>query len=642
MELMDKLQNASAEATKVEKWEGTFAEFLKIFESGQYLNLGALTHQRVYNMIMAAGTKPEKLFGNERIKFKFFEDSLFGIERSISEIMTYIASAAQKTETSRRMLLLYGPPSTGKSRFVHLLKRGLERYSYTDEGAVFALQGSKMHENPFLLIPEHLRDDFAKEHGLQIEGKISPHTAWRLEEEYKGKFMEFPVERIFLSEANRIGIGTWLPSDPKGQDISELVGGIDYAKIQAYGDEAHPGAYNFDGELFVANRGIMEYIEGLKADEKFLRACLLATQEKCVKAPRFGLIYIDDFIIMHSNETEFTLFMQEERYEAYHDRMYIVKMPYNVGVDNEVAIYEQLLEGTDAVLNMHIAPHSLEVASIFAALTRIEDPGEGDLTLVKKMKLYNGQHVKGFKSEQVNDLKKKAPREGMSGVSPRFVIDQISAAISKSKAEDRDFITPLDLLRTLNSGIQNRDSFSSEQKTEWLKHIDTARAEWNDLLRNDIQKAFYVSFEKEARNLCENYLDQIDASCSGEKPRDPVTGDEVDLDEKLMDSIEDQIDISSSGKEDFRNEIIRAVGTAARKKVDFDYTQHAQLREGIQKAMFEERKGAIRMTVSTRNPDPEATRRLNDVIDRMVKQQDYSVASANELLKYASSHLFDK
>jgi serine protein kinase len=137
-------------------------------------------------------------------------------------------------------------------------------------------------------------------------------------------------------------------------------------------------------------------------------------------------------------------------------------------------------------------------------------------------------------------------------------------------------------------------------------------------------------------------LDQIEAACSGEKPRDPVTQDERDLDEKLMNSIEEQIQISSSGKDDFRNEILRAVGTAARKDKTFDYTQHAQLREAIQKKLFEERKNVIRMTVSTRNPDPDELKRINEVVARMVDQQGYSTGAANALLKYASSQLFDK
>lgn len=640
---VDRLKEASDTATPLPKWEGTLGEYLRLFETGQFPNLGLLSHQRVYDMILAAGTKKVDYFGNTRTRYAFFEDYLYGLESSIDEIISYIASAAQKTETNRRMLLLYGPPSSGKSELVNLIKRGLEKYSLTDRGALFAVKGSKLHENPLLLIPHNLRAEFSVQYGVTIEGELSPHTRWRLENDFKGRFMDFPVERIFFSEANRVGIGTWLPSDTKSQDISELVGDIDYAKIQQYGEEGDPRAYNFDGELFIANRGVMEFIEGLKADEKFLRQCLTATQEKCVKAPRFGLIHVDNFIIMHTNEEEFDSFMHEKRYEAYHDRMYIVRMPHNVGVANEVKIYDKLLKNTDAMKNMHIAPRCLEAAAVFSVLTRLEPPAEGsDFSIIKKMKLYDGQHVRGFKKEQVPDLKKKAKNEGMGGVSPRFIIDQISAAISNAKDEGRNFITSLDVLRTLNRGIFNRDSFTPEQKNTFETYIDSARSEWNDSLRNDIQKAFFLEYEHEARALCENYLDQIDAFCGDQLPRDPVTGEEVELDEDLMSAIEDQIDISSSGRSDFRNEIMRAVGVSARKKVEFDYTQHSQLREGIQKALFEERKGAIRMTVSSRSPDPEALRRLNDVIDRMCEQQGYSAEAANELLKYASAHLFDK
>ncbi len=649
MSFLEKLEKASSDFAKVERWKGTFHDYLRLFETGEFPNMGELAHQRVFNMIADAGVQKSEHFGQKRMRYSFFEDSLYGLEHSVDEIMAYISSAAQRTETSRRMLLLWGPPSSGKSDLVQLLKRGLERWSQTNEGALFAISGSKMHENPFLLVPEHLRKEFSANYGVPIEGRLSPETAWQLEHVYKGDFMKYPVERIFLSEATRVGIGTWLPSDTKSQDISELVGGIDYAKIQEFGDEADPRAYNFDGELFVANRGIMEFIEGLKADEKFLRACLTATQEKAVKAPRFGLVYVDDFIIMHTNEEEFRSFMCEKKYEAYHDRMYIVRMPYNMSVSNEVAIYEKLLANTDATSSMSIAPRTLEAAAMFAVLSRLAEE-EGDLSPIKKMKLYDGQHVHGFKQEQVPDIKKRHRDEGMNGVSPRFVIDQISAAISKSRENGRDYITALDLLRSLNTGVTNRDAFSEEQKTRFEQFIDDARREWNNLLRTDIQKAFFLEYGPEAKALCENYLDQIEAACADEKPRDPVTGEETELDEKLMDLIESQIGISESGRVDFRNEILRAFrniekrnrGKDPEDQIEFDYTQHSQLKEGIQKALFEERKGVIRMTVSARNPDPEGIKRLNDVVKRMCDQQGYSPGAANELLKYASAHLFDK
>ncbi len=645
MNVLSTLEKANEQADTVNLWKGTFREFLKKYEDEKEsnANIGVLAHQRLYNMILAGGTKKVDHFGKERISYGFFEDSLYGIENSIDEIVQYLHSAAQKTETSRRMLLMYGPPSSGKSDIINHLKKGLETYTRTAEGAIFALSGTKMHENPFLLIPEKLRSDFERQFGLRIEGQLSPTAAYRLKEEFHGKFMDYPVEQIYIDEATRVGIGTWLPQDPKGQDQSELVGGIDFAKIQEYGDEADPRTYNFNGELNVANRGIMEFIEGLKSDERFLRVLLTATQEKMIKAPRFGLIYCDTVILLHTNEEEFKNFMAEKKYEAYHDRMIIVRVPYNLSVSNEVKIYEKLLSKSDAIKNMHIAPKTLQAAAMFAVLTRLAPPPEGgELTLVKKMKLYDKQHVRGHKIEQVPDMRRKEPKEGMTGVSPRFTIDQISAAIATAHDEGRNYITPLDVLRQMNKGIFGRDSFSQDKKNLFESLIDEARNEWDDLLRNDIQKAFFVSYEKEARNLCENYLDQIDAACAGTKPRDPITGDEIDLDEKLMDSVEEQIDITSSGKEDFRNEILRAVGAAARAKKQFDYTQHSQLREAIQKKLFEERKNVIRMTVSTRNPDTDELKKINDVVARMVDQQGYSADSANALLKYATAHLFDK
>lgn len=643
MSLFEKLEqaNKSANQAYVNRWTGTFRDFLRLFETGEYTNIDVLSHRRICNMIESAGVEKSDYFGRTRQRYNFFEEQLFGVEQSIDAVMDYIHSAAQRTETSRRMLLLYGPPSSGKSQLVTLLKRGLERYTKSKEGAVFAIAGSKMHENPFLLVPYELRPEFEKQYKIVIEGDLSPISRHRLEHEFAGKFMDFPVEQIYLDEASRVGIGTWLPSDPKSTDQSELVGGIDFARIQEVGDEADPRAFNFNGELNIANRGLMEFVEGLKADEKFLRVLLTATQEKSIKAPRFGFISVDCFIVMHSNEEEFINFMNEKKYEAYHDRMVIIPVQYNLGVKNEVKIYEKLLANSDALVNMHIAPHTLTAASMFAVLSRMEPPDD-DLSLVKKMKLYDGQAVKGRKIEQVPDIRKKCAREGMFGVSPRFVIDQISAAISRAAEDDRNFVTALDVLRQLNRGIRSRNTFSAEQKNRYEEFVDLARTEWNEMLRTDIQKAFFLSFDDEARNLCENYIDMIEAACSGQKPRDPVTGEEKEIDEKLMNSVEDHIQISSSGKEDFRNEILRAVGTASRKGRKFDYTEHAQLKEAIQKQLFQERQGTIRMTVSTRNPDPEALRRLNEVIDRMVQDQGYTAESANELLKYATAHLFDK
>ena len=277
-----KLENLNEALDSTKLWKGTFRQFLQKYKEDRAVskNIGVLAHQRIYNMIISGGIKKEDHFGKERTRYAFFEDSLYGSEEAVDAIMSYIHSAAQKTETSRRMLMLFGPVSSGKSSIVTCLKRGLEAYTRTPEGAMYAISGSKMHENPFLLVPESLRPDFEQEYGLRIEGQLNPVSAMRLRDEFHGKFMEFPVEQIYIDESLRVGIGTFLPSDPKSQDQSELVGSIDFAKIQEFGDEADPRSYNFNGELNVANRGIMELVEALKADERFLRVLLTVTQEK--------------------------------------------------------------------------------------------------------------------------------------------------------------------------------------------------------------------------------------------------------------------------------------------------------------------------------------------------------------------------
>lgn len=642
MTLFDDLEKISSEqSSSQKKWKGTFRDFLKLFETKEYPNLGVLAHQRIYNMILDAGTEKKSHFGTDRVSYKFFEQDLYGMEEAIDQIMLYLQSAANRTETSRRMLLMYGPPGGGKSDLVIHLKRGLEAYTRTHNGSVFGLANSQMHENPFLLIPHDKRKDFEKEYGVKIEGELSPPSRFYLENTLHGNFLEYPVEQIYFSEAARIGIGSYAPSDPKSQDTSELVGGIDFSRIQEVGDEADPRSFNFNGEMEVANRGTIDMIELLKVNEQLIRILLTVTEEKAIKAPRFGLIYVDTAIFSHSNESEFRTFMGEKKYEPYHDRMVIVKVPYNLSVSNEIAIYNKMLNKSN-IENMHIAPNTINAAATFAVLTRLDPAEVNELTIIKKMKLYDNQDVPGFKLREVPDIKKRSPREGMTGVGPRFIIDQICAAISKSKDEGRDYITALDVLRQLNNAVAYRDTFTPEQKNAYAGLLEHARREWNELLRNDIQKAFFLEFADEARALCENYLDQIQYACSGEKPKDPITGDPVEVDEKLMRSIEDKIEITSGGREDFRNEIIRAVAATAGKSKKFDYTQHAYLKEAIQKKLFEERRGVIQMTVTSRNPDKEELKRINEVIARMVNKQGYSEMAANALLKYASAHLFDK
>jgi serine protein kinase len=379
----------------------------------------------------------------------------------------------------------------------------------------------------------------------------------------------------------------------------------------------------------------MEFIEMLKADERFLYVLLTLAQEKNIKTGRFPLIYADECVISHTNETEFNEFMADKKSEALHDRMITIRVPYNLKVSQEIRIYEKLLRQMN-LQNIHIAPHALRVAAIFSVLSRLEAPQMNGLTLVKKLKLYDGEDVEGFRQKDVKMIQEQTEREGMDGISPRFIINRISASLIKP---DTTSVTPIDVLRAIKEGIDNHGQFKQAERERYNDLIADARREYDEIARNDVQKAFFVSFDQEALTLLDNYLDNVEAYLDQAKLTDPITGEEVPADEKLMRSIEEKIQVPDYGKDSFRNEIFRKVAMAHRHGDKFDYTTHEKLKSAIEKQLFEERRDTIKLTITSRSPDTEQLRKLNQVIDNLVEHQGYNTESANELLKYVSSLL---
>jgi serine protein kinase len=315
--------------------------------------------------------------------------------------------------------------------------------------------------------------------------------------------------------------------------------------------------------------------------------------------------------------------------------MIMVQMPYNLKVAAEVQIDEKLLKRA-SIDTIHIAPHTLEVAAMFAVLSRLEEPKMAGLTLVKKMRLYDGQEVEGFRSKDLKLIKGQTEREGMDGISPRFVINRLSSSLIRPHAK---CINPIDVLRALKEGFDTHGAFTREARETFDHLIADVRREYDEIARNDVQKAFFVSFEQEALTLLDNYLDHVEAYLDDKKLLDPVTEEEREPDEKLMRSIEEKVKVPESGKEAFRNEIFRKVAMAQRRGERFDYTTHEKLKEAIEKQLFEERRDTIKLTVSTRNPDQDQLRKINEVVDTLVRKEGYCAECANELLKYVSSLL---
>ena len=617
------------------KWEGTFRDYFELVT--QNPRLSQLSHAKINDMIHGKGV--ERLAEGTRdeiIRYKFFSEELFGIEEPIAKIVEYFKSAAQRLEVRKRILLLMGPVGGGKSTIVTLVKRGLEEWTRMDEGAVYAIRGCPMHEDPLHLIPQELRADVERLYGLYIEGDLCPQCRYMLAHEYDGRHEDVKVERVVFSEKERIGIGTFAPSDPKSQDLTELTGSIDLSTIGEVGAESDPRAYRFDGELNIANRGVMEFVEMLKVDEKFLYNLLTLSQEQNIKTGRFAMIYADEVIVSHTNENEYIAFAGNRKNEALQDRIILVKVPYNLKVSQEEKIYEKLLNQSDVLRNVHLAPYTLKVAAMFAVMTRLEEPKRASVDIVKKMKLYDGEEVEGFKSKDVRELKEEAAREGMDGISPRYIINRLSGALVKDGVK---FITPIDALRAIKDGFDQHTGINSEQRERYLNLISAARREYDEIAKTEVQRAFVYSFEEMARTICNNYLDNVEAYCNKERIKDPITEEELEPDEKLMRSIEEQIGISENAKNTFRQEILIRISSYARKGRAFDYNSHERLKEAIEKKIFADLKDVVKITTSAKTPDPEQLRRINEVIDRLVKEHGYTFESANELLSYVGTLL---
>ncbi|CAM3684271.1 PrkA family serine protein kinase [Marinicrinis lubricantis] len=612
-------------------WEGTFAEYIEIVKEKP--SVAKTAHARVYDMIASHGIE-ETADGHK--KYKFFENDIFGLDRTMEKLVEeYFHSAAKRLDVRKRILLLMGPVSGGKSTLVTMLKKGLESYTRTDEGAVYAIKGCPMQEEPLHLIPHELRPEAEEELGVRIEGSLCPSCMMRLQAEFDGQIEQVPVQRIFFSEEKRIGIGTFSPSDPKSQDISELTGSIDFSTITEYGSESDPRAYRFDGELNKANRGIMEFQEMLKCDEKFLWNLLSLTQEGNFKAGRFALISADELIIAHTNESEYKSFISNKKNEALQSRMIVMPIPYNLKVSAEEKIYDKLIQQSD-LRHVHIAPHTLKTAAMFSILTRLKESKKQGMDPVKKMRLYDGESVEGYKEADLKEMQNEFLEEGMTGIDPRYVVNRISSALIR---HNLDHIHALDVLRSLKEGLDQHPSITKEERVTFLNFISLARKEYDELAKKEVQKAFVYSFDESARTLFENYLDNIEAYCHWGKVKDPVTGDELDPDERLMRSIEEQIGISENAKKAFREEILIRMSTYSRKGKNFEYSSHERLREAIEKKLFADLKDIVKITTSTKTPNENQLKKINEVIRRLVEEHGYTTASANELLRYVGSLL---
>jgi serine protein kinase len=651
-------------------WEGSFEDYLAIVRQRPEVTRNAF--QRLYDMVVSYGE--EEYIDNKKrlVRYPFFQDpidqgkdAIFGLDIALMRLMHVLHAAAQGYGPERRIILLHGPVGSSKSTIARLLKKGIEQYSRTSSGSLFTYEWVNltdsglagdldgfpcpMHDEPLRLIPLAWREKAIRElalgsdqHRVAIRGDLNPACRYifnGLMERYKGDWGKVvanhvKVRRLLLSEQDRVGIGTFQPKDEKNQDSTELTGDINYRKIALFGSDSDPRAFNFDGEFNIANRGIIEFVEVLKLDVAFLYDLLGATQEHKIKPKKFAQTDIDEVIIGHTNEAEYKKLLNNEFMEALRDRTIKIDIPYISKMNEEIRIYQKDFS-RERLRGKHIAPHTLEVAAMWAVLTRLEEPKKHQLSLLQKMKLYDGKILPGYTQDNVKELRKETKREGLDGMSPRFVQDKISNALVREGNEG--YINPFMVLNELEKGLRASLIANEDQRKRYAELIGVVKAEYDEIVKNEVQRAISADEEAIAR-LAANYIDNIRAYLMKQKVKNKYTGKDEEPDERLMRSIEEKIDISEGRKDDFRREIMNFIGHLALEGKKFTYDTNDRLRRALEMKLFEDQKDSIKLSSFVSNVIDKDTQDKIDIIKgRLIKYYGYNEASATDVLAYVAS-----
>ena len=627
------------ESRNKEKFEGTFIDYLELVKANP--DIAQLSHKRLYERIMSEGVevlkgdenpKIRKIYGNETIKrYGFFKDDFFGIDKVLMKLVNYLHSASMKGEEARQVLYLVGPVGAGKSSLVEALKLALVSCD-----PIYSIKGCPMHEEPLHLVPNHLRGKFNEMLGTQIEGDLCPVCKYRLIHEFNGEYENVPVERKNFSIRSRKGIGVVPPVDPNNQDTSILTGSIDISKMDMY-PEDDPRIFSLNGAFNVGNRGLVEFIEVFKNDVEYLHTIITATQEKSIPSPGKGsMIYFDGLIVAHSNEAEWEKFKSDHTNEAILDRIVKIEVPYCLELDEEVKIYEKILKRSN--FKAHIAPHTIEIAAMFAILSRLSPSAKVDP--MTKLKLYNGEDIveKGTtKRIDIQELREEAGSyEGMKGISTRFIVKAIDNALSIS---EYDCINPLSIMESIIKSIKEMDA-SAEDKKRYLGFIqDTIRKEYNKVLEKEITKAFIHSFREQAESLFNNYIDNAEAFVNKTKIKDTSTGEELNPDEDFMRNIEEQIGVSEASSKGFRADVTSYMFYLVRNGMKIDYTSYEPLKEAIEKKLMASVKDLSRIITKTRVRDKEQNEKYDAMVEEM-KNNGYCLHCCDVILKYAANNLW--
>jgi len=637
-------------------------------------------HQRVADMFDYYGTEYDEDAGVVEYKLASEdplndgENTFYGrvVHESMHEFVNKVKSGARGLGPEKRIKLLLGPVGSGKSDFDRQVRRYFEDYTLRDEGRMYTFRWtnlcdvigdqdpaddvvrSPMNQDPIVLLPQKQRDKVIEDLNELLEAPYTIRNEQALDpasEFYMDRLLAYydddlqavlenhiEIIRFIADENQRQGIETFEPKDKKNQDETELTGDVNYSKIAIYG-ESDPRAFDYSGAFCNANRGIFSGEELLKLQREFLYDFLHATQEQTIKPKNNPRIDIDQVIVGRTNMPEYRDKKGDEKMEAFNDRTKRIDFPYVLGYEDESQIYWKMLRNAD-LPDIQVEPHTLEMAGLFGVLTRIEEPDAEKVDMIQKAKAYNGE-IGEAEDVDVKKLREEAAEsadigEGMEGVSPRFIGDEIAEAIMDSMHRDRRFLSPLTTFNHLEENLENHGSIPEEKFSTYYRYLELVREEYKERAIEDVRHALAYDID-EIQRQGEKYMDHVMAYIDDDTVEDDLTGREQEPDEQFLRSVEEKLDLPEDRKDDFRQEVSNWVSRRAREGDTFNPQDNDRLRRALERKLWEDKKHNINFSALVSSGEMDDDER-NEWIDALI-EQGYSEEGAKEVLEFAGAEV---
>jgi serine protein kinase len=555
-----------------------------------------------------------RIFQNKMLRRYPAFSEFHGMEEPIEHLVSYLKHASQGLEEKKQILYLLGPVGGGKSSLAEKLKELIQ------ERPFYAIHGSPVFESPLgLFSPEEDGPILEEDYGIPSRYLCAAMSPWAVKrlQEYHGDITRFKVVKLYPSILEQVAIAKTEPGDENNQDISALVGKVDIRQLERFAQN-DADAYSYSGALCRANQGLMEFVEMFKAPIKVLHPLLTATQEGNYNGTEgLSALPFQGIILAHSNESEWQTFRNNKNNEAFLDRVFIVKVPYCLRVNEEVRIYDKLLRSS-SLHDAPCAPGTLEMMAQFSTLTRIKEPENS--SLFSKMRVYNGENLKDTdpKAKSVQEYRDYAGvDEGMSGISTRFAFKILSQVFNFDHTEVA--ANPVHLLYVLERQIA-REQLPPETQERYLSYLKQYLApRYAEFIGKELQTAYLESYAEYGQNIFDRYVVYADYWIQDQEYRDPDTGEmmnRVALNEEL-EKIEKPAGISNP--KDFRNEIVNFVLRARANHGGSNpkWTSYEKLRVVIEKKMFSNTEDLLPVISFNAKSSLDEQKKHDQFVDRM-------------------------